>query len=119
HQAARPRVPLPGRHHPHPEPAPGGGAAQRWHRPRPGPRRLRAHQAGPRPVDRPVTGYAVITGSPDETRGVARSVAPLLRAGDVLVVSGDLGSGKTTFVQGLAAGLGVTDPVVSPTFTLA
>jgi tRNA threonylcarbamoyladenosine biosynthesis protein TsaE len=66
-----------------------------------------------------VTGYAVITGSPDETRGVARSVAPLLRAGDVLVVAGDLGSGKTTFVQGLAAGLGVTDPVVSPTFTLA
>jgi tRNA threonylcarbamoyladenosine biosynthesis protein TsaE len=36
----------------------------------------------------------------------------------VLLVEGDLGAGKTTFVQGLAAGLGVTDPVTSPTFTL-
>ncbi len=41
-----------------------------------------------------------------------------LPVGSVLLLAGDLGSGKTTFVQGIAAGLGVIDPVVSPTFTL-
>ena len=41
-----------------------------------------------------------------------------LPAGSVLLLAGDLGSGKTTFVQGIAEGLGVMDPVVSPTFTL-
>ena len=42
----------------------------------------------------------------------------LLRAGDVICLSGDLGSGKTTFVQGLASGWGSLDPVSSPTFVL-
>jgi tRNA threonylcarbamoyladenosine biosynthesis protein TsaE len=45
-------------------------------------------------------------------------LSSLLVPGDVLLVEGELGAGKTTFVQGLAAGLGVTGPVTSPTFTL-
>lgn len=61
---------------------------------------------------------AVVASTAEQTRTIGRSIAPLLRAGDVVVVSGALGAGKTTFTQGLAAGLGVTDPVVSPTFTL-
>jgi tRNA threonylcarbamoyladenosine biosynthesis protein TsaE len=56
--------------------------------------------------------------SPEATRKVAGSIAPLLRAGDVVLLDGDLGAGKTTFAQGLAAALGVTDNVTSPTFTL-
>lgn len=59
------------------------------------------------------------TGSPDETQALAARLARLLRPGDAVVLSGDLGAGKTTFVKGLALGLGM-DPaeVVSPTFTL-
>ena len=62
---------------------------------------------------------AVCTHSAEQTRRVAGAVATLLAPGDVVVVAGSLGSGKTTFVQGLAGGLDVADPVVSPTFTLA
>ncbi len=62
---------------------------------------------------------AVVTRSESETFDVARAVAADLRAGDVLLLSGPLGAGKTVFVRGVAAGLGV-DPreVTSPTFTL-
>ena len=60
----------------------------------------------------------VETRSAEETRRLARAVSPLLVPGDVLVLSGDLGAGKTTFVQGLAAGLGVPEHIVSPTFIL-
>ena len=56
-------------------------------------------------------------GSP-QTRRLGARVAGVVEAGDVLLVSGDLGAGKTTFVQGLARGLGIDDPVTSPTFTL-
>jgi tRNA threonylcarbamoyladenosine biosynthesis protein TsaE len=66
-----------------------------------------------------VTDLTLRSGSPEETRRVGRAVASLVRPGDVVVVAGALGSGKTTFVQGLADGLGVHDGVVSPTFTLA
>jgi tRNA threonylcarbamoyladenosine biosynthesis protein TsaE len=60
-----------------------------------------------------------ITTSGEETQALARELAPTLRTGDVLLLSGDLGAGKTTFVRGLAEGLGI-DPaeVSSPTFTL-
>ncbi len=66
-----------------------------------------------------MSDVTVVATTAEETRTVGRSIAPLLRAGDVVVVAGELGAGKTTFTQGLAAGLGVTDSVVSPTFTLA
>jgi tRNA threonylcarbamoyladenosine biosynthesis protein TsaE len=61
---------------------------------------------------------SVLTDSPDATRDVGRRLAPLLQPGDIVLIEGDLGAGKTTFVQGLAAGLGVSGPVASPTFTL-
>jgi tRNA threonylcarbamoyladenosine biosynthesis protein TsaE len=58
------------------------------------------------------------TDSAEETRAVGRAVAPLLGSGDVVSLTGDLGAGKTTFVQGAASGLEVHEPVLSPTFTL-
>jgi tRNA threonylcarbamoyladenosine biosynthesis protein TsaE len=58
------------------------------------------------------------TPSADATRELASAIGALLRIGDVVVLAGDLGAGKTTFTQGLAASLGVTAPVTSPTFTL-
>jgi tRNA threonylcarbamoyladenosine biosynthesis protein TsaE len=66
----------------------------------------------------PPRTLAVETRSAEESRRLARAVSPLLVPGDVLVLSGDLGAGKTTFVQGLAAGLGVPERIVSPTFIL-
>jgi tRNA threonylcarbamoyladenosine biosynthesis protein TsaE len=59
------------------------------------------------------------TAAPDQTRALAARLADLVVAGDVLVLVGDLGAGKTAFVQGLAAALGSSDPVTSPTFTIA
>ncbi len=55
---------------------------------------------------------------PEETRAVGAAVAELLVPGDVVSLTGDLGAGKTTFVQGAGRGLGVEEPVVSPTFVL-
>jgi tRNA threonylcarbamoyladenosine biosynthesis protein TsaE len=56
--------------------------------------------------------------SPAETEAIAAALAPALRTGDVVTVSGELGSGKTTFVRGACRALGVTVPVTSPTFTV-
>jgi tRNA threonylcarbamoyladenosine biosynthesis protein TsaE len=56
--------------------------------------------------------------SPAETEAVAAALAGELRAGDVVTVSGELGSGKTTFVRGACRALGVRVPVTSPTFTV-
>jgi tRNA threonylcarbamoyladenosine biosynthesis protein TsaE len=56
--------------------------------------------------------------SPAETEAVAATLARELRVGDVVTVSGELGSGKTTFVRGACRNLGVTVPVTSPTFTV-
>ena len=55
----------------------------------------------------------------EETREIGRHLAGLLRAGDLLVLSGDLGAGKTTFTQGLGTGLGVRGDVTSPTFVIS
>ena len=57
-------------------------------------------------------------GSVEETWALARRLAPELRPGDVVCLEGELGAGKTTFVQGLAAALGVDGLVNSPTFCL-
>jgi tRNA threonylcarbamoyladenosine biosynthesis protein TsaE len=59
------------------------------------------------------------TAAPSETEAVAAELARALRPGDVVLVSGDLGAGKTTFVRGACRELGVTAPVTSPTFTIA
>lgn len=58
------------------------------------------------------------TTSVEGTRALGRGLAAGLRAGDVIVLTGDLGAGKTAFAQGIAAGLGVTERVTSPTFTI-
>jgi tRNA threonylcarbamoyladenosine biosynthesis protein TsaE len=62
---------------------------------------------------------ATETGSPAETEALAGGLARLLHPGDVVLVSGELGAGKTTFVRGAARALGVQVPVTSPTFTIA
>jgi tRNA threonylcarbamoyladenosine biosynthesis protein TsaE len=61
---------------------------------------------------------SVETHSPEETQAIGRCLARVLRPGDVIGLEGDLGAGKTVLVQGLAAGLGVTVRVHSPTFVL-
>ncbi|MGH2710419.1 MAG: tRNA (adenosine(37)-N6)-threonylcarbamoyltransferase complex ATPase subunit type 1 TsaE [Actinomycetota bacterium] len=58
------------------------------------------------------------TSAPDETRKAAAALAELLIPGDVVSLTGELGAGKTAFVQGAARALGVEEPVVSPTFVL-
>ena len=55
----------------------------------------------------------------DAMRALGERLAGLLRAGDLVIASGDLGAGKTTLTQGIGAGLGVAGPVISPTFVLS
>ena len=55
----------------------------------------------------------------EETRALGRDLARLLRPGDLVVLAGPLGAGKTALTQGIGAGLGVAGPVTSPTFVLA
>jgi tRNA threonylcarbamoyladenosine biosynthesis protein TsaE len=57
--------------------------------------------------------------TPEQTERIAGELARTLRAGDVVLVSGELGTGKTTFVRGACRELGVPGPVTSPTFTIA
>ena len=54
----------------------------------------------------------------DGTHRVAAAIASLVRVGDVIVLAGEMGAGKTAFAQGFAHSLGVTEPVTSPTFTV-
>ena len=56
--------------------------------------------------------------SPEETERIGAAVARELEPGDVVAVSGELGTGKTTFVRGAARALGITGPVTSPTYTI-
>ncbi|MGH3132653.1 MAG: tRNA (adenosine(37)-N6)-threonylcarbamoyltransferase complex ATPase subunit type 1 TsaE [Gaiellaceae bacterium] len=60
----------------------------------------------------------VATSSAEGTEAVAARLAERLRPGDVVTISGELGTGKTTFVRGASRALGVTTPVTSPTFTI-
>jgi tRNA threonylcarbamoyladenosine biosynthesis protein TsaE len=59
------------------------------------------------------------TTTAEETHALGLRLADVLRAGDLLILSGDLGAGKTTFTQGLGAGLGVRGDVTSPTFVIS
>jgi tRNA threonylcarbamoyladenosine biosynthesis protein TsaE len=65
-----------------------------------------------------LTKRLIETRSAIETMEAGRELAGQLSGGDVVLLSGDLGAGKTTFAQGIARGLGVRGPVQSPTFTL-
>lgn len=56
--------------------------------------------------------------SPEQTRSIGMRLGGALQAGDVICLQGDLGAGKTTFVQGIARGWGSSDPVSSPTFII-
>jgi tRNA threonylcarbamoyladenosine biosynthesis protein TsaE len=60
----------------------------------------------------------IFSHSSDQTRRVGLRLGGLLKAGDLVCLSGDLGSGKTTLVQGVGRGWGIIDPVSSPTFIL-
>jgi tRNA threonylcarbamoyladenosine biosynthesis protein TsaE len=60
----------------------------------------------------------VVTGSAEESRALAAALARALPPDSALALHGDLGVGKTTFVQGLADGLGIREPVTSPTFNI-
>ena len=55
----------------------------------------------------------------EQMRALGRSLATVLRAGDLVILSGGLGAGKTTLSQGIGAGLGVRGPITSPTFVIA
>ena len=59
-----------------------------------------------------------ITNSPLETEKVGEALGKVLKPGSILAYAGDLGAGKTAFTRGLARGLGVADPVTSPTYTI-
>ena len=58
------------------------------------------------------------TASADETKQLAAAIAELTRAGDLILLAGDLGAGKTAFAQGFGAALGIEERITSPTYTL-
>ena len=58
------------------------------------------------------------THSADETKALAQMLASSLNAGDVLLLNGDMGAGKSEFARGIARGLNIVEPVTSPSFTL-
>jgi tRNA threonylcarbamoyladenosine biosynthesis protein TsaE len=74
---------------------------------------MRPGPAGPR-----AGSVALVSEAAADTEALAARVVGHLEPGDVVEVSGELGSGKTTFVRGAARALGVTSPVTSPTFTI-
>lgn len=65
-----------------------------------------------------MTTFALSSDSPSATLAIAAAIAAQCRAGDLLVLAGEMGAGKTAFAQGFGAALGITDPITSPTFTL-
>jgi tRNA threonylcarbamoyladenosine biosynthesis protein TsaE len=78
--------------------------------------------AGPQISSRDRAGGALgelVVETPDDMRGLGARIARVARPGDLIVLAGPLGAGKTVLVQGIATGLGVPGPVTSPTFVLA
>lgn len=69
-------------------------------------------------VERSSRHVVVITESEEETRRLGAALGQVLRPGDVVALHGNLGAGKTRFVQGIARGMGIERPVTSPTFIL-
>ena len=65
-----------------------------------------------------MTPVSLMTHSVETTRALGEALAAILREGDLIILSGDLGAGKTALAQGIGAGLGVTEPMLSPTFTV-
>lgn len=65
------------------------------------------------------TSAHLTAATPDDLRAAAERIARSCAGGDVIVLTGDLGAGKTTFTQGLARGLGIDEPVTSPTFVIS
>lgn len=59
-----------------------------------------------------------ISHSPEETMALGKSIAEKAAPGDIIALTGDLGTGKTVFTKGIARGLGIDEPVSSPTFTI-
>ena len=59
-----------------------------------------------------------LTHGPEETEALGAALGQRLQGGEILAFTGDLGAGKTAFTRGLARGLGITDPVTSPTYTI-
>ena len=70
-------------------------------------------------TDRPAASFEVRTSDADQTRDLGADLGRLLRAGDLVMLSGGLGAGKTTLTQGIGAGMGVRGRVASPTFIVA
>ncbi len=60
----------------------------------------------------------ITTESVEQTEGFGRALAARLQPGDVIAYTGDLGAGKTALTRGIAAGLGIEEPVLSPTYTI-
>ncbi len=60
----------------------------------------------------------IITNSSEETKNFGQEFAESLQGGDIVLLYGNLGAGKTTFVKGLAAGLGISEEILSPTFSV-
>ena len=65
-----------------------------------------------------MTPLELHTATPSHTRRIGERIGPMLRAGDVVLLSGELGAGKTVLAQGIAKGLGVADPVKSSSFVI-
>lgn len=65
-----------------------------------------------------VATVELVSNGPAETRSIGRKLGRLLKPGDVLLLEGSFGAGKTVMVQGIAKGLGVQEQVISPSFTL-
>ncbi|MFF1559058.1 tRNA (adenosine(37)-N6)-threonylcarbamoyltransferase complex ATPase subunit type 1 TsaE [Streptomyces sp. NPDC058279] len=87
--------------------------------PREAPHTPAAEAAAPGAGEGAVTETLITVDSPDSMRELGRRIAGLLRPGDLVLLTGELGAGKTTLTRGLGEGLGVRGAVTSPTFVIA